>query len=194
MKRIILTLILMLSINAFAKDYYVSTSGDDKKDGLTEATAWRTISHAAKKAKSGDIVWIKAGNYGSENVEIKNSGKKNKPVSFIGYKNTPGDITSMYYTYAKGKPLDSKEMPMLNGGDRGKGTGIDFSKKNSITIKNIQITNYEVGIFSSSGNDNIIENILAKTFGSVNNYSGRGVHLDGFNNKLKNSIVVNSSE
>jgi type IX secretion system substrate protein len=193
MNKILLIVIMLLSYSAFSKDYFVSTTGNDNNDGLTEATAWRTINFAAKKAKSGDTVWIKSGNYGNENVIVKNSGKEGFPISFIGYKTTTGDITSMYYTYAKGKPLDPKEMPMLDGGDRSKNTAINLTGREYISIKNIQITNYEKGLFSSNGNNLLIENIVAKTFGDVKSYSGRGIHIKGLKTKLINSIVINSA-
>ena len=51
-----------------AQEYFVSTSGNNKNNGKSETKAWRTISYAASKVSSGDIVWIKAGNYGNENV------------------------------------------------------------------------------------------------------------------------------
>ena len=40
--------------------YYVSTQGNDANDGLSERSAWRTISHAAKVVKAGDVVKIAA--------------------------------------------------------------------------------------------------------------------------------------
>ena len=127
MKRTLVLLILLLvGFKALATEYYVSTKGNDKNDGRSEGKAWRTIGHAAKTARSGDIVWIKAGNYGSEIIEIRNSGKKNQPISFIGYKSRPGDINRLYYTYSKGKNPSESEMPLLRGSTRNRNTAIRF--------------------------------------------------------------------
>ena len=82
----LLILVLVFCSKAFATEYYVSTSGSNKNNGRSVGKSWRTISHAAKVVKAGDIVWIKAGDYGRENVRIKIKGTESKRVSFIGYK------------------------------------------------------------------------------------------------------------
>ena len=51
---------LALSLTAQSATYYVSTAGNDANDGLSERSAWRTISHAAKVVKAGDVVKIAA--------------------------------------------------------------------------------------------------------------------------------------
>jgi len=203
MKKVLFVIIIMLNFTAFAKEYYVSTSGNDNNDGLTEATAWRSINYSAKKVKSGDTVWIKSGNYGNENVIFKNSGKEGSPISFIGYKNTRGDITSMYYTYAKGKPLNANEMPMLDGGDRGKfAVGIDLSKKSYVILKNIQVTNYSILVRGGGKSHHLIlDNIIAKDAGNDYAYSqieGAGYGFvfsddDSYNNTIKNCIAINAT-
>ena len=43
--------------------YYVSTSGDNTNDGLTPATAWRTITHAVANASSDDTIKVGPGIY-----------------------------------------------------------------------------------------------------------------------------------
>ena len=54
-----------------AATYYVTTAGNDSNDGLTEATAWKTIKYAASQARTpGDIVYIKAGIYNEYNIRI----------------------------------------------------------------------------------------------------------------------------
>jgi hypothetical protein len=42
---------------------YVSLDGDDANDGLTPATAWRSVDQASRKAGAGDIVTIAPGRY-----------------------------------------------------------------------------------------------------------------------------------
>ncbi|APQ18513.1 Ig-like domain-containing protein [Maribacter hydrothermalis] len=71
--------------------YYVTTSGKSNSSGKSEANAW-DISHAFKAAKAGDIIYIKAGNYGGGNYTFNQSGSAGREIKFIGYKNSPGDI------------------------------------------------------------------------------------------------------
>lgn len=189
----ILILILLLSNSIYATDYYVSTSGSNSNDGTNESKAWRTISYAASRVEAGDTVWIKSGNYGNEKVTIKNNGRADRLISFIGYINSPGDISSMYYSYKKGRTLDSREMPLLDGGNRNSNVGILLTGKDFVLIKNIQIKNYQKGIFGSGSNHNKIENVLAHTFGSAEKDGGRGIHLRGEFNKILNCTVINST-
>ena len=63
-------LFLLITINAFTRNYYVSASGNDLNDGLSEKTAWKTIAKVnaeMKNFKSGDLILFNAGNefYGS---------------------------------------------------------------------------------------------------------------------------------
>jgi len=138
----LLVLVFLITHSVFSTEYFVTTKGNDKNKGRSESDAWRTISHAARKAKAGDIVWIKAGDYGNERVVFKNDGKKDKIISFIGYRTKPGDINKMYYSYKPGRNLDSTEMPLLNGGNRADGTGLKLFERSYILIKNLQVTNY----------------------------------------------------
>jgi hypothetical protein len=46
--------------------YYVKTDGDDAKDGLTWANAWKTINKAATTVADGSIVHIGFGTYDAE--------------------------------------------------------------------------------------------------------------------------------
>jgi len=70
MKRLsygLIALWLLASLNVHAQSYYLSSStGDDAKDGKTEATAWKTLTryHQAMKGKTfkaGDDIYFKRG-------------------------------------------------------------------------------------------------------------------------------------
>ena len=125
--------------------YYVSTKGNNSKNGLSRSNAWRTIAHAAKKAKPGDLVYIEAGDYGSENVEIANSGTTNSPIQFIGYKKEPGDNPKL--SKRVGMSFSSNEMPLLKNG---KGSAIDIHNHDYLIFKNIQIDNYTADAFGTN--------------------------------------------
>lgn len=62
--------------------YHVSDrGGDDQRDGQTEATAWRTIGHAARRVGPGDTVVVHPGVY-FESVALKTAGTAEKPIRF----------------------------------------------------------------------------------------------------------------
>ena len=177
--------------------YYVSPDGDDSNDGLTEATAWRTISYAASSespVNAGDTVYIKAGDYGAEDIFIEKNFQPDAPrILFIGYKERPGDLDEMPFEY--GDDLDPSVMPLINPGDRTKGEGINISDSYNITIKNIQIGNSLAGItvWNSESMDNgiVLENIYLKNIGWE--YSTAITLKEANNNTIRNCLIVNAT-
>ncbi|AKA36083.1 DUF7594 domain-containing protein [Flagellimonas lutaonensis] len=106
-------------------NYFVRVDGDNSNDGLTEATAFRTIQRAVDHAEPGDIVWVKAGNYGGATVFSRRNGTASKPIRIIGYQNAPNDIVSdVFSTYTRedfnsdGEVLPNNIMPLIQT-DRG---------------------------------------------------------------------------
>jgi len=185
----------------FANEYYVTTMGSDSNDGSSESKSWRTISHAAKIAKAGDVVWIKAGNYGKENVVFRNDGEKQSPIFFRGYKNAPDDIQSLYYKYSTNSSLDPDEMPLLDGGNRAEGIGLKLYSRKFVVIENIQVTNYRYCIDALSGANNLVFNrVIASNSGGTKNYppisGGNCIRMDSkenHSNTIRNSIVLNAT-
>ncbi len=82
--------------------YYVDRShplASDSGPG-TEDAPWRTILHAVKTARAGDIVLIKRGTYNeseSGRVAVANSGTAGRPITFAAY---PGDERQVIITGA----------------------------------------------------------------------------------------------
>lgn len=66
--------------------YHVATEGDNENDGLSPETAWRTVTHAAGRAKAGDTVLIHDGTY-IEEIVVRGTGDTERPITF---KNAPG--------------------------------------------------------------------------------------------------------
>lgn len=193
----ILIIFFLFSYNVFATEYYVSVNGNNSNDGSSETKAWRTITHAALQVKSGDTVWIKAGNYGDEQVVISAKGSPDNPISFIGYKNSKGDIKSLYYSYSKDRPLDENEMPLLDGLDRASGLkGISLNRSKYIILKNIQIQNYRWGIHGGSASNSVLERIIGMSFGNIHSTaeSGYGAQYGrGGQNIIRESIFLNAT-
>jgi len=157
---------------------------------------------------AGDIVYIKAGNYGNKKLVVNNSGTSASPIKFIGYTNTPGDLVSNQgSTFKYGDALDASKMPLLEGSPLnglGLGTAI-LIRKSNIHIENLQITKYENGLVAN-GQNSIFKNIIVTQMGDYDplhtyplntvdqflNYSGKGIFIEGNNSKLLNSFVLNS--
>ena len=116
---------------AWCASYYVSTAGDDTNPGTSPELAWRTISHAAEMARAGDLVRIKGGDYGHENVVVANSGTEEAPIRFEGY---DGD--------AKLEGVMKEE----NGRVRLEGHGVEIKDKSHIKLSGITTLKYRDGI------------------------------------------------
>lgn len=174
--------------------YYVTVNGKSTNDGLSEATAW-SIEHAFSIAKAGDVVYIKAGNYGAVELIADNSGTSNNPIKFIGYTNTPADISSnTQSTFRYGDNLDSSKMPLLSGNTTFSDIGL-YIQENYIEITNLQIRNFLSGIIST-GHHVKIKNIVLADLGEQNNNSlqnGKGIQIHGDNTTVSNSFILNSN-
>jgi len=172
--------------------YYVTTSGSASNNGRTEATAW-SIEHAFENAMAGDVVYIKAGDYGNKQLEVDNSGNANNPIKFIGYTNNPGDLMSNQgSTFNYGDQLDASKMPLISGVRNG--TGI-FIPENHIQLENFQITKFKIGVISN-GLNCILRNIIVVDQGTQSDYDaydGFGIQIKGDNTLLENSFVLNTT-
>ncbi len=193
---LLLTLSLTISVNATT--YFVTTIGNDSNDGLSEGTAWKTINYAVSQATTaGDVVYIKAGIYNEYRIKVF-SGSSNNSITLEGYKDTPGDITNTdWWDFHTNRDLDSTKMPLLDGGDRASGIAIYLVNKSNIKIKNLQITNYETGIYGYNVSNCHVENVIMLSFGKPSNdaqvYSGMGIiFTNGSDNVLKKCIAANA--
>lgn len=175
-------------------EYYVSLSGDDMADGLSELNAWRTLGYALSNATpvgAGDVVYVEAGDYGEEQIFTRknaDTGDGESPIFVLGYQNTPGDTPDLGWSYPGNTTLDSTVMPLY----RGNGTGVGFEViGDNLIFRNLQVTNYTV-LFRVTGAPErvLFDNVIAAT-------SGSGAHSFEFNsdagyrNRIINSVVYN---
>lgn len=186
--------------------YYVTVNGNSSSDGRSEGTAWN-IEHAFSTAKAGDVVYVKAGNYGNKQLIADNTGSLGNLIKFIGYSNTPGDIISdQGSTFKYGDALDSGKMPLLTGltpNSEGQGTAIKILEP-YVHIENFQITKYKDGLVSRS-HHSYYKNIIVTMMGDFNpahsyptavdngyeNHTGLGIVVEGDNSELHDSFVLN---
>jgi hypothetical protein len=186
--------------------YYVTTSGQSSNNGLSEASAW-SIEHAFDAAVAGDVVYIKAGNYGNKELVVDNSGTSGNPIKFIGYTNTPGDLVSNQgSTFQYGDQLDANKMPLIQGSFTNNiGTGVGITILESyVHLENFQITKYDTGLLINANQVNI-KNIITSLMGDFSlqnsyptgtsdghlNYSGNGIVIGGENGLVKNCFALN---
>jgi len=144
--------------------YYVSLIGNNLNNGLTESTAWRTITYSATKAQAGDTVNIEGGNYGEEYVIIENSGNVNNPIIFQGYDGTP-IITGNNIEYGISA------------------IGSNLVPKQYITLNNIKVTNYSNGIYFKYANHITVDKCIVDNIG-VGALSGYGILYEHTDNSV----------
>ena len=92
-KKFIVLPFLLLVLNSFAKDIYVSKEGDHSNDGTLE-NPYLTITKAAEVAVAGDTVYIREGTY-EETLAPLNSGTAGSPIIFQSYPGERVIITAM---------------------------------------------------------------------------------------------------
>ncbi len=166
-------------------NYFISVTGNDLNDGLSEESSWRTITKAGKSVKAGSTVWIKAGDYGDENISIKASGTITDPIKFIGYKYKPGDASKL--KRKQDLNFNEKEMPLIQSSNL-LGIGL-ITNHDYIIIRNFQVIGYESSIHFGKSNHTILDNVYVK---NGKKYNINGFNYHGFQNRIINSYVSNS--
>ncbi len=198
---LLLSMNLVIIGNAWSTTYYVATTGSNSNNGTSLSTPWKTLAYAANHVNAGDIVYVKAGNYGNDSIVLSKACPAGTPISFIGYKLTPGDAPNLYVSYKSSldndiiPSLDANLLPLLNGGNRTSKTGIKLHSSEYVIVKNFQITNYRAGLYAWGANHLTLNNILTLNTGDpASSYSGKGILIGSFANynTIKNCIVINS--
>ena len=186
--------------------YFVTMYGNSSNDGKSEAKSWN-VQHAFSTAKAGDIIYIKAGIYEGFNLTQNNDGTNDKPIYFIGYQNTPGDInqnTQNSYSmgtqsikvpssFTYGDQVDSSKMPLFQENST---TSLAFNLKGDfVNFYNFQIKNYGTGLMVNGNNCNI-KNIIAIDQGNQNSRVAEGFSVNnlGNNNYWKNIYIENGGQ
>lgn len=85
----------VLPFSGFATDYYISNTGNDRGNGTSPATAWRSIERlnaAFSIIKPGDNILFKRGESFFGTLRITVSGSEGKPISFAAYGNGPNPV------------------------------------------------------------------------------------------------------
>lgn len=181
--------------------YYVTTTGNASNSGLSEGNAW-SLSKAFSSAQAGDIVNIKKGIYSNFKITQNTNGTALNPITFRGYNNSPGDITTTTTsTYVWNTAINGNVMPLIRearaSNGVGNGTALTING-NYVHIQNIAIQYYSVGI-RINGNFGKYTNVSAHEPGNFDpsltsppnpnqflNYAGRCFRIAGDFNDFKN--------
>jgi len=107
-----IALVAGLAVAAHAADYWVATGGDDGDDGLSPATAWRTLPHAADRVGPGDTVHVQGGDY--QGFYLDTSGTPAQPITFVAA-GSGVQITADNPTTADGINLEGASYVVIDG-------------------------------------------------------------------------------
>ena len=138
--------------------YYVSANGRDDQDGLSEATAWKTLDKVNQtRFVAGDYILFRAGDVWNGSIKLRGiSGTKEAPIVFSHYGN-----------------LEQAGRPVLNGNgtttteesaiiinytsvkDKTMSATIDVVNGSYLEFSNLEITNFNPDVVSQRAGINI---------------------------------------
>jgi hypothetical protein len=142
---------------ARATDLWVAQNGDDGADGLTAATAWATLDHAAQVVNPGDTVHVLSGSY--QGFDLRRAGTAASPITFHA---EASDVTidADNGTTPDGINVENAAWIVIDGFtvDHRTRAGIRVAVSQHVTVRNCHTGfNGEWGIFSGFADDFTIE-------------------------------------
>ena len=194
--------------------FYVTANGSQHNSGTSESGSW-SLSHAVANARAGDVIYIKAGEYRDVNLTMHNSGTADRPIIFLGYKDTPGDIDVSQQDLlgsetrgrrgttrlAGGAEFDYKssirpaQMPLLRKSYKKNDIAIRI-EGDFIEIQNLAISGYDFGMLVTEQSSNLkVWNCIFHEQGNMNvGYRDSG-HPDryqgtGFDNRGGQNVNI----
>jgi len=123
--------------------FFVSPEGDDSAAGTSPKKPWKTIKHAATKAKAGDTVYLMRGIY-PETLAPAQSGAPGRPIRFERY---------------------SDDRVVLDGGGK-LPVAIDLTGRSHIEVEGVVLRNFaQRGVSASDGTGIVLANLLVGSIG-----------------------------
>jgi parallel beta-helix repeat protein len=148
----------LIAAPVHAADYWVKNGGNDAADGLSQATAWATLQHAAGVVSAGDTVHVLDGAY--PGFDLRRSGTAGSPITFKA-EGTGAQITADNGTTPDGINVEDAAYVVIDGfvvNDRTR-AGIRTAVSQFVTVRNCHTgNNGRWGIFSGFADDFTIEN------------------------------------
>ncbi|MDG0790538.1 hypothetical protein OMP38_06505 [Cohnella ginsengisoli] len=172
---------------ADAAVYYVSQSeGDDAADGLSETTAWKTLTHvSAQTFQPGDRILLKSGDrWTGETLTLRGSGTPELPIELSSYGTGDKPLISPQMTDASAITLHNEEGWRIDGIAMEKAmTGINAEfdgvyDKRSLAFENLDIRDMD-DTFNSKPNlyNHFSTGIALKGNGNASTYHLRGLTM-----------------
>lgn len=200
-------------VAAGATAYFVRTSGADVNDGLTAATAFRTIQRAADIMVAGDTAYVGAGNY-TEAIDTRRAGTAASPIRFLA--DTSGANTGDAGTVRVSSPssIDVFDVNhsyqtlqgflIRNGAD-----GVEVTRAQGIVLEDIEVQNARDDAFDFDRSSVTMRRCSAKNprssayeatgTGAVviedstaSNARGAGVYVNGTGVAIRRTTIASS--
>src|SRR5262245_15704250 len=121
-----------------AADYWVKNGGSDGQDGLSTATAWATLGHAADQVGPGDTVHVLDGSY--QGFYLTTSGAPGSPITFRA-QGSAAQITADNPITPDGINLEGASYVVIDGfvvNDRTR-TGVRAVTASFVTVRNCKL-------------------------------------------------------
>ena len=159
---------------SYSQSFYVTTTGSNSNDGLTEGNAFLTLTYALSQVNTNNwIIHVKAGTYSGESISSAANGYQGIITTngvIQGYKTTIGDLNGVTLPYTYNTALDNTEYPVFDGGDRISTDFFNVYTDNYRIFRNFAVTNYRKGIYGDSTTaraGQVIENVVLKNLGDI---------------------------
>src|SRR5262245_54419979 len=149
--------LLVLVPTAHAADLWVKNGGNDAANGLSPATAWATLGHAADVVNPGDTVHVLDGSY--QGFYFDRSGAAGNPITFKA-EGAAVRITADNGTTPDGINVENAAYVVIDGFvvDNRTRAGIRTALSQFVTVRNCHTgNNGRWGIFSGFADDFTIE-------------------------------------
>ena len=154
-------LLLLMGPTVWATNYYVKTDGNDSNNGLSPATAFRTLQQAANQTAAGDTVLVADGIYTAGFDHRNKSGTAAQPIVYqaLGLGAT---ITGSGPIRDDGINVENANYVVVDGfrvvGMTGNGNGVRLVNADFCTVRNtVCDQNAERGIFTGFTDDLLLE-------------------------------------
>ncbi|MBL7951482.1 MAG: right-handed parallel beta-helix repeat-containing protein [Flavobacteriales bacterium] len=130
------SLIVLHGSTLLGATFHVKPDGNDALNGLSMATAWATLQHAADLAVAGDSVLVTAGSYAGF-AAMEHSGTANAPIVFSGLGAQVNITTPCAYNDQDGINVENVSWVVVEGFtvDGMPRTGIRTALSDHITLR-----------------------------------------------------------
>jgi hypothetical protein len=183
-----LCLVAGLAFNARATEYYVdSQKGDDARDGLTAATAWRSLDKVnASTFKPGDQVLFQSGSVWSGQLRITAQGRPGQPVLFRSHGDgaRPRIDTAGAFEDAllirNAQQVEVRDLELTNHGEGDKPRrGVNIEADNCGTLTNILVAGLFVHDVNGTQRKKDNGGIMFRTQGQATPSRYDGLRIEG---------------